>query len=99
MDNHSFYRTLNENFNFFAVEYEDGVVAIRGFNSDDSADKFFTAVAKVICFSDCEPVNVIEIYWHGERVWYDGWHPGMLYRFCNMGRKVVWEGYFPEWDH
>lgn len=93
-----FYRVMNRNFNFFAVECE-GVVTIRGFSSDDSADKFFTAVSKVICFSDCEPVDVIEIYWHGERVWYDGWRPGMLYRFCDMGKKVVWEGHFPEWDH
>ena len=92
-------RTLNENFNFFAEKYEDGVIAIRGFHSDDTADKFFTAVSKVICFSDCAPSNVIEIYWHGERVWYDGWHPGMLFRYCNMYKEVVWEGCCPEWDH
>lgn len=98
----SFYRTMNENFNFFAVEYDLGdekFVKIVGFNSNDSEDKFFTAVAKAICFEDCEPTNVLEIYWHGERVWYAGWEPGMLFRFCNMEKKTVWEGRFPEWDH
>ena len=92
------YRTLNKNFCFYAVEY-DGVTTIRGFSSDVSPDVFFTNVARTLAFDDCTNENVTEIYWHGERVWYTGWQPGMVYTFADMERKTVWEGSFPEWDH
>ena len=87
---------------YFVCRYEteDGTVdKVRGYDSDVSADKFFTDVSEVECFSDCNPVDVVEIVWHNNRVWYWGWQPGMLFRFGDIEKNVVWEGRFPEWDH
>ena len=94
------WKVLDKNYCFYAVEY-DGVTTIHGFSSDVSPDVFFTNVARTIAFDDCTNENVTGIYWHGERVFYNGWKPGMVYIFCfcNLDRKVVWEGSFPEWDH
>ena len=87
---------------YFVCRYvtdEDDIDVVYGYSSDVSESKFFTDVSKKICFDDCEPVDVIEIIWHGKHVWYMGWKPGMVYQFGDMYRNVVWEGCFPEWDH
>lgn len=87
---------------YFVCRYEtDGedVDVVHGYSSDVSESKFFTDVSKKICFSDCEPVDVIEIVWHNENLWYWGWMPGMVYRYGDIHNNIVWEGRFPEWDH
>ena len=91
--------TMDKRFNFFAVEYEDGVVYVKGFPSNVPAREFFRAISEYLSFSDCTGTKVLEIYWHGERVCYDGWHRGMLFRFTYKDEKVAWEGRFPEFDH
>lgn len=81
-------------------ETDDGEIdVVHGYSNSVSADKFFTDISKKECFSDCEPVDVIEIVWHNTPVWYMRWKPGMLFQYGDMERHVVWEGCFPEWDH
>ena len=87
---------------YFVCRYEtdgENVDVVHGYSSDVSESKFFTEVSKKICFDDCEPVDVVEIVWHNKRVWYMGWMPGMVFKYGDMYRNVVWEGCFPEWDH
>jgi len=84
----------------YKMEIDDEEVTfVKGFPSNVSADTFFTEVAKKICFSDCEPLEIVEIKWYGRNVYYDGWRRGMYFGFSNMNGKCVWGGAFPEWDH
>ena len=89
---------------YFAVEHDvsdsdERVVSVHGYDSTVSADRFFTDLSKIICFSDCTNDVAYMIVWHGEETWYDGWKPGMVYRYVGPEGRVVWEGRFPEWDH
>lgn len=72
---------------------------VQGYWSRTNENKFFREVSYKICFSDCEPREVVEIVWHGKRVRYVGWQPGMKYQYVDDNNELVWEGYFPEWDH
>ena len=72
---------------------------VQGYWSGISEGKFFREVSYKICFSDCEPREVVEIVWHGKKVFYRGWKPGMLYQYEDENGELVWEGCFPEWDH
>ena len=92
---------VDECYFVYKMENADGVeeTFVSGYGSGVSADKFFRDVANKICFDDCMPVDVVKIVWHGKRVWYMGWMPGMVFKFADMYRNVVWEGCFPEWDH
>lgn len=97
-------RSIGAKLNLFAVEHDtadsdDRIVTVHGYSSNVSADRFFTDVSKILAFDDCTNDDVTEIYWHGERVWYFGWEPGMHFRFGDICKNVVWEGWFPEFDH
>jgi len=72
---------------------------VQGYWSGTNENKFFREVSYKICFSDCEPRDVVEIVWHGKKVFYRGWKPGMLYQYEDENGELVWEGCFPEWDH
>ena len=90
---------MDSSYNFFAVKYGDGIVYIKGFASNVSAYEFFRKASEYISCSDCADVQTLDICWHGQRVHYDGWKPNMHYVFVNCRGKVIWEGYFPEFDH
>ena len=72
---------------------------VQGYWSGQNENRFFRDISKMICFSDCEPRDVVEIFWHGKKVFYRGWKPGMLYQYEDENGELVWEGCFPEWDH
>ena len=71
----------------------------QGYWSGTNENKFFREVSRIICFDDIEPRTVVEIVWHGKKVFYRGWKPGMLFQYEDESGELVWEGYFPEWDH
>lgn len=84
---------------YYVTKYDDDVLYVKGCANDIRANEFFTDVSRIICFDDCNPVTVMEIIWHGKTVHYRGWAPGMHYMYDDDDGNLVWEGWFPEWDH
>lgn len=72
-------------------------------NYYDTAEELFRAIAKFYAFSDCnsygEEFTIVEVMCEGKRCSYVGWMPGMEYRFVNEDGEVVFDEFFPEWDH
>ena len=89
---------MDKRISYYVVESDD-TVYVKGYSTDDSEDRFFTDVSKVLAFDDCSYDKVLEIIWHGESVHYTGWQPGMVYEFRNDQDELVWTGSFPGWDH
>ena len=89
---------MDKRISYFVIE-NDGAVYVKGYSTDDSKDRFFTDVSKVLAFDDCSGDRVLEIIWHGKPVYYAGWQPGMVYEFRNANHEPIWTGSFPEWDH
>ena len=83
----------------YYVEKIDDVTYVRGFSSKVTMDEFFTEISEKIAFSDCNETEILEIILDDERVWYDGWKPNNHFVFCDIYKRRVWEGYFPEWAH
>ena len=92
---------MDKRINFFAVEHEDGTVYTHAYDSGTSECRFFRDVTEQIAFDDCTNCRVICIVWHGRKVRYNGWMPGMHYVYTHTtGKKdVVYEDFFPEFDH
>ena len=84
---------------FYALKYDDGHTVVKGFSSETTDDNFFYHVAEEIAFDDLRDTEVTMIIRNGERVYYAGWLPGMVYRFKNIVGDIVWERAFPQWDH
>lgn len=82
--------------NRYTIEFdgEDDVVERPLVNKT----RFFCEVAKQICFRDCGDYEIKDIHWNGKQYWYQGWEPGMVYRFVSEDGDE-WVGRFPEWDH
>ena len=89
---------MDKRISYYVVESDD-TVYVKGYSSDDSADRFFTDVSRALTFDGCSDDRVLEIIWHGKPVYYAGWASGMLYQYYSKSGKLVWEGRFPEWDH
>lgn len=91
--------------NFLVIDAPDGTyVRTFGKISDDRTyedvlNEVLYAAAKMICFGDCIPEDVREIYVGGTKIEYMGWHPGMLFEFSGANGEIVWSRRFPEWDH
>lgn len=81
------------------IRYEDGYYASIEDVSELSMDEIFCKVAKMIAFSDCSDVEVIDIVIDGQEYYYAGWRPGMEYTFVDENNTEVWTNSFPEWDH
>lgn len=64
-----------------------------------TADQFFTAVSKRICFDDCTDEAVEKIFYKGKEVVYAGWQRGMKFEYKDLDGNTVWVGYFEHWDH
>ena len=90
---------MDNRVNFFVVEYGDGDVYVKGFASSVTAYEFFRTVSEYISWGDCVEIHVLDIHWHGKPVKYYGWEPEEHYIYVNRRGTVVWEGYFPEFDH
>lgn len=76
---------------------EDEPVEIR-FDVSDPGEVFCRA-AQEESFSDCTGVNDVVIR-HGPHTYrYVGWQPGELFQFKDENGVIVWEGWFPSWEH
>lgn len=84
---------------YFVTEQDDGETWVKGFSNAVSSGEFFWNVTRAICFSDCSNDRVSEIVWHGVHLWYGGWLPGMHYQYFDEDDHLIWEDWFPEWDH
>ena len=65
----------------------------------DSHEELMNAVVQAIAFSDCSDEDVLDISSGGNIIYYVGWQPGMHYVFKNLDGEVVWDDYYPEYDH
>lgn len=65
----------------------------------DSHEELMNAVVRAIAFSDCSDEDVLDISSGGNIIYYVGWQPGMHYVFKNLDGEVVWDNYYPEYDH
>jgi hypothetical protein len=63
--------------------------------------EMFRAVSKIICFSDCDDsTDIVMIVADGREVSYAGWQPCMHYVFVDKETKeIVYENWFPHWEH
>lgn len=87
-------KNVTENRYTIVFEGEESVHSLPIVNKT----RFFVEVAKQVCFTDCGDYDVKDIVWHGKQFVYQGWEPGMVYRFkAEDGDE--WVGRFPEWDH
>lgn len=90
---------MDKRISYFVTIDEDDVVHVEGYDSDDSEDRFFTDVSKVLALADITREKVMDIIWHGERAVYMGWEPGMVYEYSNKAGDIIWSGRFPELEH
>lgn len=66
----------------------------------DNVNEMFRWVSKIICFSDCdESTDILQIVYEGKEVHYGGWKQGMHYTFYDKDNNLVYENWFPQWDH
>lgn len=66
---------------------------------ETSGEMFFAAV-KMKAFGDCYPISILEMDMDGRKVHYIGWEPDMEFIFKdNETGEVVYDGFFPEFDH
>ena len=67
----------------------------------DTADQLFYFASKLHAFDDCYELRVHAILALGIECEYTGWMPGMEFRYIECGKpsNVIFDGFFPEWDH
>lgn len=67
---------------------------------EDVTHALLVIAAKHYAFSDCGGWDVEEIVIDGDPIEYAGWHPGMEFIFINkVTGEIVFDEYFPNWDH
>lgn len=78
-------------------DHNDGELSVTVY---DDASYMFSDASRQICFSDCDDILTIEqIVCNGKEVHYGGWKPGMHYTFYDNDNNLVYENWFPQWDH
>ena len=76
---------------------DDGETSVTVY---DDAGYMFSDASRQICFSDCNNTLTIErIVCDGKEVHYGGWKQGMHYTFYDNDGNLVYENWFPQWDH
>lgn len=65
----------------------------------NTLDEMMHTVCKAIAFADCTDEEVTDIWVDDHRVNYCGWLPDMEFRFVDDEGDVVWDCFYPEWDH
>ena len=69
-------------------------------NSKYFANIFFGKAAEMVAFDDINGVTDMEMMFDGRKCEYAGWMPGMHICFeDSKNREIVWDGWYPEWDH
>lgn len=67
----------------------------------ETAAELFHKVSYIYAFSDCEGglTEIKKIVSNNCQCFYDGWMPCMEYRFHNEIGEIVWDAFYPGWDH
>lgn len=73
----------------------------RIYHSFETENEMFYAAAKLVAFDDLDTGIELESLWVNEmECEYKGWMPGMHICFVDAHTgELVWEDWFPEWDH
>ena len=79
----------------YEIEGESG---IRNYPATTSKSQFFGEVSECIAMSDCSGEEVTKIVYKGVRYRYEGWNPGMLFRYHGEDGSTF-EGCYPNLDH
>lgn len=88
----------------YSVEYsldcgENGALE-RFLRCFDTKNAMFRFISKLYAFDDCYELRVHSILCDGAECRYIGWQPQMKYEYIDCEtKKVVYFGYFPEYDH
>ena len=92
----SFY---DENTYIKLVDRETGEVIMKYFEKGDVGALCYKA-SQIYAWHDCDDTyDVDEIMCDGEKIYYVGWQPGMLFEFVNENHELVYSAEFMEWDH
>ena len=84
---------------FFMVASDGEPVQMFDLTGESLYD-FFSAVSHVIAWDDFNNLTVVLIVFKGKLFHYEGWQPGMHFQFTDaFTGEVVYDNYFPEWDH
>ena len=84
--------------NFYVLHYDDDNLWVYSYQT---VEQLMYNVSKYYAFSDCDDSSyIIEIVCAGRSIEYIGWKPNMEYIFIDSKTKeVVWDEYFPQWEH
>lgn len=90
---------LDENTYIKLVDRETGEVVMKYFEKGDIGALCHKA-SQFYAWSDCDDTYYIdEIMCDGKEIVYTGWRPNMEFRFKDETGEVVYDAFFPEWDH
>ena len=91
---------MSTNLNLVVYTDDEGNRVDKYFEDGVSEYEFFSYISYLECFSDCYPVDIKEIWWHGEPWCFCGWQPNMKYEFYSVeDPEQRWVGWFDEWEH
>ena len=67
----------------------------------DKFEQMMNWICREIAFSDCTDIEFDMIYALGMQIHYMGWRPQMQMTFYAGEDKhnIVWDNYYPEYDH
>ena len=93
----SFY---DENTYIKLVDRETGEIEYRYFEKGDVGAVCYKA-AQFYAWSDCDDTyRIEEIMCDGHELCYVGWRPCMEFKFKDLTTgRIVYDAFFPEWDH
>ena len=90
---------LDKNTYIKLVDRETGEVVMKYFEKGDVGALCYKA-SQFYAWSDCDDTYYIdEIRCDGKEIVYTGWRPNMEFRFKDETGEVVYDAFFPEWDH
>lgn len=68
--------------------------------SHRDVNQMYYDASKVYAFSDCDDTtHIAKILHDGDEVVYDGWEPGNHMTYKNKYGAIIYENYFPQFDH
>lgn len=65
----------------------------------NTLEEMMYTVSKAITFSAWTDEIVTDIWADNHRINYCGWLPNMEYKFVDEDGDVIWDCFYPEWDH
>ena len=91
---------LDKNTYIKLVDRETGEVVMKYFEKGDVGALCYKA-SQFYAWDDCDDTyRIEEIMCDGRELIYTGWRPCMEFRFKDVATgEVVYDAFFPEWDH